>query len=528
MGLKTRPTITSKRMSMPAFLNRRAALSISMASMTIAAAMAVLKYYALSTTVMDLGLYQSVMYSFLRLGEWSRMVTGHVHLFMPLYALLAEAGPALGMTLVLCAQAVLVFLPALWLAPRQPVLAVLYCLQPTVWFNALFDFHFDHLTIPLLLGFYVSAGAGLPLRAMVFALLMAGVKEPYALQTVACGLYLVLRAKHVPHALRTWAGKRTADYNPKLWIAAGATAIVGGIAWYVLSTKVVLPHFTPEHNFSLPEGAFDWLGTGPLDVFRTALLHPGAVVSEIVGNPRKLLLIAVLFSGYLFLPILRPLELLPALPPLAFMLLSQSEPHYGYTTHYTAPIAVALLAATACALPTVTRSFERMRIRPSAVAIVTVSAAVLVHVAAAPSPWAARFWTFGNWQYRYSAYVPDDRDKAARRMIERHAPSDPNITVVAQNSLNWGPLMRRHRVLPFPQGTPASPHADACGEIWVFLDESRPLLLLDRGCNKMGDRCEDASFLNQWQLAVNELRLATPIAQSPEGIAVWKTQRNCE
>jgi|GEM_PF-2032805 len=470
----------------------------------VLAVMACLKYLALHSTVFDLGVFLSNLYSLHEAGQWWRAFLGHAQPLLPVYAQVYRLVPdQAAPLLLLTVQALALALPALWAGRRYGLLAALaYALYFPVWTNALFDFHLDHLLIPILFGFLAAATSGRWRLAVIFGLLPALVKEPHALTTVACGLYLWLVA-----------GRSRAGWGLMLF---------GGLYFYA-ATVWVIPFCTVDAGLGAESGAYAWLGGGPGEAIRTCLTQPGRVLAQMFGVPGKWKYLALLFGGLLFFPFFRPKLLLPALPALALPLLSAQPNYYGWANHYTAGAAGVLFFAF-CEVLGPVRILARQSgagARPVVLAIFL--ALALCHVLLAPSPVSRLFLATDNFAFSVEAYEPTARDAAILSEILRSVPGDRNVAVVSQNTLNWGALAERRDYNSFPLGVFAPhPVRDLSGATWkdfwtfvrtgttpdlpvrrwqagyVLLDLTRPWFVLDRGCDFTGGACRDEATAREF------------------------------
>ena len=155
------------------------------------ALMSSLKYYNLNSTYMDLGMFLNTFHA-IDSGQWSRIFLSHVQPYLFFWSLLYgffswEVAPII----ILAFQATLLALPILWLYRQYGSYpAVAFSLYFPLWYNGLFDFHPDHLAVPLLVAFFLLEKKGKIWSAVTVGMALALVKEIFALQAVLCGLYL--------------------------------------------------------------------------------------------------------------------------------------------------------------------------------------------------------------------------------------------------------------------------------------------------------------------------------------------------
>ncbi|WP_043637809.1 DUF2079 domain-containing protein, partial [Desulfovibrio sp. TomC] len=472
------------------------------------AVMSCLKYLALHSTVFDLGVFLSNLYSLHAAGQWWRAFLGHAQPLLPVYAQVYRLVPDQAAPLVLLTtQALVLALPALLAGRRYGMLAALaYALYFPVWTNALFDFHLDHLLVPILFGFLAAATSGRIVLAVALGLAPALVKEPYALTTVFCGLYL-------------WLCQGRSR--------AGLGLIVFGGLYFYVTTALVIPFCTVDNGLGAQSGAYAWLGGSPGAALTTILTQPGKVLAEVFGVPGKWKYLLFLFGSLLFFPLVRPKLLLPAIPSLGLALLSTNPSYYGWANHYTAGAAGVLFFAFCQVLGPVRILARQSGAGSSRVVFALFGWLVMAHVLLAPSPVSRLFWTTDNFAFSSAAYEPSARDAAILAEILHSIPQDRSVPVVAQNTLNWGALAERLDYNSFPLGV-FTPHPvrDLSGATWadfwtfvrtgqtpnlpvrtweaqyVLLDLTRPWFVLDRGCEFIQGACRDEDVAREFNTMV--------------------------
>jgi len=474
--------------------------------------MSCLKYLALHSTVFDLGVFLSNLHSLHAAGQWWRAFLGHAQPLLPVYAQVYRLVPDQAAPLVLLAsQALVLALPAFLAGRRHGMLAALaYALYFPVWTNGLFDFHLDHLLIPLLYGFLAAATTGRIGLAVVLGLAPALVKEPYALTTIFCGLYLWWIEKHA---------------------RAGLGLILFGALYFYAATVLVVPFCTADSGLGAQSGAYAWLGGGPGSALVTMLTDPGQTLAVVFGVPGKWKYLLFLFGSLLFFPLLRPKLLLPAVPALALALLSTNPSYYGWANHYTAGAAGVLFFIFCQVLGPVRILARQSGAGSNRVIVVIFGLLALAHVMLAPSPVSRLFWASDNFAFSSAAYEPTARDAAILAEILRSVPLDPTVPVVSQNTLNWGSLAERLDYNSFPLGVFAPhPVRDLSGATWadfwtfvrtrqtpnlpirawqpsyVLLDLTRPWFVLDRGCEFVQGACRDEDVAREFNVFVIKAR----------------------
>ncbi|PIQ96155.1 MAG: hypothetical protein COV67_11075, partial [Nitrospinae bacterium CG11_big_fil_rev_8_21_14_0_20_56_8] len=243
---------------------------ITMVTGLILVVMATSKYRSLHTSVYDLGVFFSNLYQISILGIWKGIFVGHVQPFLLIWAFIYGVFPVeFAPYILLSLQSLMLVLPGFWLARQYGILGVLaLVLYFPIWYNALFDFHTDHLVVPLLFWFFLLVEKKQYRLAAVPALTLALVKEPYALQTVACGIFLLICKK---------------EYR------TGTLIALAGIVYFLLCTKVLIPYFSLGGGSEvLGTSAYSWLGSGIFEMMHHVLTSPFAVLKEILWSREKL------------------------------------------------------------------------------------------------------------------------------------------------------------------------------------------------------------------------------------------------
>jgi len=149
--------------------------------------LSVAKYFSLHSTGFDLGIFIWNISN--AIHENGRLFFGHSQPLMIVYSSIYNILPdQLGPPALLILQAFALALPVNWIWKAYgPLPALAYMLNFGVWYNALFDFHFDHLAIPILFIFFLSTERNQHYKAVLAGLFLLLVKEPYAFQIQLTG-----------------------------------------------------------------------------------------------------------------------------------------------------------------------------------------------------------------------------------------------------------------------------------------------------------------------------------------------------
>ncbi|MBT5032407.1 MAG: DUF2079 domain-containing protein [Proteobacteria bacterium] len=368
---------------------------------------------------------------------------------------------------------------------------------------------------------------------MLSATLLIFIKEPFALQTAACGVLMLWAAVH-----RESIWEQPLDQlSRRSLVVGGVWLLSAGLGYFYFATHYLLPYFAIEGWVDAMDGeAFGWLGHGLVEIILTIVTRPYVIAWDIITTSGKLIYLGVVFGMLVFVSLLRPAFLIPALPMLAIAMLSRSPNHYDYNTHYTAGLIIPVIFAFVYGLPQAEKIWEKLIIRMGGmlqylrisailgtgdhrrrIFYVLLFGLILVgHVMLSPSPISRLFWSDKVWTYSWQAYVPTERVAMIKSMIEKYIPADPDISVTTQNQLNYSHLAHRKVYSPFPMGI-AEPQKvmDWSNRTWdglgvflktgykpaaitydryadyVVLDLKRPYFLMDRGCGWIYGKCRD-------------------------------------
>ena len=335
--------------------------------------MALVKYISFHTTFWDLGWQDYIVYNIIPGQSWQFLFRGHAHIFSLFYSFLYKFLPS--PVLLITCQALAIVGAGLLVSGRwtvdggqsldgerwtvdggqkpnrlQTILIILYLLYFPVWYNCLFDFHFEHLFVLFCAIFYwlvigqwsVDGGQNnrrqttdyrLPSKMLVFliCLLCCLVKEVFALSAIMMGVYVIIRRR---------------------WLVCGSLIVVFSLLYFIFIECYAVPYFTVGKEApAIWHNAFGYLGSNMKEVFLNLLTHPWLLITETLSDWRKLLYIIAIFGPFLFIPLLAPLELLPALPQLFISLLSHKDNFYALSSQYTAGLIVSVFVAFIKGLP---------------------------------------------------------------------------------------------------------------------------------------------------------------------------------
>ena len=480
--------------------------------------MPILKYYNLHSSLLDLGLFEAEFFGRKYLDGSNRATLNHFQPILFFYKFIVDLFPVqLIPFILLFLQSFAMSLPILFFRSlsNYVFLALLaYILFFPVWFNLLFDFHFDHLTIVILSAYFLSLNSNRMGLAVFFAITLVTVKEPYALQTSMCGIYMMII---------NWSNNRknisinfANSKNIKVYLY-GLGLFVFGIGYFYLATNYIIPYYSSGKVNWFNSDAFSWMGSSLADIFLYILSHPVQIIIDIVQTPGKFFYLFTLLGALAFIPLLKPGPLIIALPILAISLLSEHEGYFGIGHQYTAGLIAPLLFAFIGGLPRALILWKkftigRFKLRSTWFSPILIIVLIATHISLAPSPIGRVFWSEKIWAYNYKAYIPSKRDSMIKNAISEHIPFNYDVIVSVQNTLNWGPLVQRNNFLVYPYGVNEIRTTkfneqelnsnDSQNKIlvadFVVLDFKRPWFIVDRGCEWYYGKCTNIKVAREF------------------------------
>ena len=468
------------------------------------------KTFSLNSTLLDLGIFESLLYRIGNNHDWQAAFFGHAHWFAFPFGWLYGLLPLpLAPYALVGLQAIILLLPAFWFYKRFGSFAAFaYISYYPLWANAHFDFHFDHLAVPLLLGFYWALLDRRIGWAVLCATLVMFVKEPFALQTAGCGVLLILglfKGKCI------WTTSETPPSNRCLAIG-GIWLIFAGLSYFYFVTNYVASYFDfDDAGLKLGNGPFGWLGNTPNEIIQTIITSPHLILGDIISTPGKLTYLNVVFNLLASISLLRPVFLIPALPLLTISMLSHLPNFYSISNHYTAGLIIPVTIAFVYGLPRAEKIIEWIFVKvciswaaindkytkiypgvlsnlkgpsyslPSLIEsrpgllrkvgitfktiegrnrifyVLLFSWILAGHIWYSPSPISRLFWSDQAWAYNWNSYLPTKRDEMMKEAMKKYVPLDYHVSVTTQNTVNTGHLAHRKIYLPFPLNI-AEPH----------------------------------------------------------------------
>ncbi len=223
-------------------------------------------------------------------------------------------------------------------------LSIAYLLYPVTIFASLFDFNPSTLAVPFLLGsVYFARAQKLAWFVACIAIVMA-CRDASSLTIIFLGIWLLGFEKRY---------------------RAGAIAIVVGVAWFLLTTKVIAPMFTLPGTVNTADSviirSYGYLGGSIPELLKNFFLRPdlwlGHVLTPSTFKYLTVLLVPLAWG-------LSPRHLAPligAAPTLAMNILAEEEAFRALKYFYDLPILVFMFVALISAMQAQKTWFKRGR-----------------------------------------------------------------------------------------------------------------------------------------------------------------------
>jgi len=410
--------------------------------------LSILKYFSLHSTFFDLGIFENVVWRIAFNGDYYLISFGHFQPILLFYSLAYKIFPS-PITLLLL-QTITIGIGSYplykiskkYLKGNLPLLVILaYFLYPGVEYGNLFDFHTDHLFMTLMLfGFYFLEENKIK-GLIIVSILCLFIKEPLILSLFMFGFYIVIKRRY---------------YKSGIFI------IILSAVVFISATYLFIPYFTKGTSYY--NIAFSKLGTSIPDILKNIILNPKLLITEFFSDWKKQLFIFSIFAPVMFIALLSPLELLPVLPVTFIGIITQIPNYYMVRSHYFASIVPGLFIAFIYGL----KKLQKVKKLPFYLIIWI----IVINMILSPSPISLTFWSKTNFSYSRNAYIITKRDKMIKEALRKYIPSDAEVVVSTQNSLNYSLLAQRRWYLPFPE---AMERAD-----FVVIDLKKPLTVGDK------------------------------------------------
>ncbi len=189
-----------------------------------------------------------------------------------------------------------------------------YLLYPVVFNVNLFDFHPEVMALPALLAAVWFARQAKIAWFAISIIFILGCKAVLSLTIAGMGVWLIFFEKRR---------------------LCGAIALGTGIAWFLISSQVIIPLFSGKEAASV--GRYSYLGNSILEIAQNLILKPGIVLEKIFSVENLFYLILLLLPVIWGLSFAGITPLVGAIPCVALNLLADYQPQKDLVNQYSLP-----------------------------------------------------------------------------------------------------------------------------------------------------------------------------------------------
>ena len=186
-------------------------------------------------------------------------------------------------------------------------------------------------------------------------------------------------------------------------------------------------------------------------IFIASNLHH--ILLETLTNPDKIKYLIYIFGALGFISFLKPSPLLVLFPILAINLFFPNKLYYGHTNHYTAGLIAPMIIAFSEGLPIAHQYWKKLKFSAQSFTPITLLCLFSLHIFISPSPIGRHFYLNKSKLNYSSTYKLEERNEWIKSKVIKFIPSDPNIILSVQNSINLRHLVQRKNIFVFPDGT---------------------------------------------------------------------------
>jgi uncharacterized membrane protein len=199
--------------------------------------------------------------------------------------------------------------------PHARAIALMYLLYPLVFNLNLFDFHPEVIALPLMITAIWAARARRIVAFTLCIVVSLGCRDALSITIAALGLWLILFEKRRIY---------------------GAIALFLGIAWLLIATQWLIPHFRPAGVESVVRYAY--LGNSVPEIVLNLVLKPQLILGRIFSIESLFYILLLLVPMGWGISWRQLTYLLPALPTLIINLLSELSLQRDLLHQYSLPV----------------------------------------------------------------------------------------------------------------------------------------------------------------------------------------------
>ncbi|MCF6149647.1 MAG: DUF2079 domain-containing protein [Candidatus Kuenenia sp.] len=407
--------------------------------------MSCLRYLSYHSTIADLGFYENRIWQIAFNYRFEYLINGHFSPIFLIHACFYKVFPsALTLLILQTVTIALSSIPIYLISVRNLrnnklslAVVVIFFLFPAVEYNNLFDFHPDHAFIPLILFCFYFLETNRNGWFFFTAVLAMLIKEPYLLAVAALGLYTMIRHR---------------------WHKTGLCISLLSIMLFFAHVKIILPHYCGGINpvIEAQGGSYSYLGSGISGMLKTLILSPLVVIKAFISL-KKVLFVYVLLVPLLFIPMISPIPLACAIPPLAIQLLSAAPLHYAINNQYSASMVPFVFLSFIYGLKKLVhcnfmhQNLRKFRIlqKPEIIIVGVLIVSLYFNIMTGASPFSYLFWNYKKIINPHSLnnYLVSRHDKAIQHAVDV---IPDGASVCAQNSVYASRMAKRDTFYVFP------------------------------------------------------------------------------
>lgn len=390
------------------------------------------KLYHFNYVLFDSGLYVNKLYkiaqdSSMQNKIYLALISGHFQPVLLLYSAIFEYLPY-PQYILYALQSIFIasgIFPLFYLGMYKTgdfrisiLISIIYLVYPLTSFNDILGFNPDHLVLPSLLFAFYFAETKKYTYLCVSLIIISLTSEPWVPLICFFGVYLVLGFK------KNLIG---------IFISIIALIYFLVIYYYVLRLAG-----SGDSGYILSELNSPYANLIKFDL--------SAIISDL--NIRKLFYLYFIFVPLLFIPILRPLYLIVAIPEIAKSLLSSEPLHYAVEGHYT-------LGLIGCLFAAFVSGIQLIRVRYGynvalKLTILSLCVTFLFSILHSCFPWSKDFWSSSsNGDFNIQNYLGSERSDSLAK-IDNYFLNVPNEAKVQISNSAYFSSIAKKNLLIFP------------------------------------------------------------------------------
>jgi uncharacterized membrane protein len=464
-----------------------------------------LRYYNLNSNIADMGFVLNKI--FLSCSDYSYVLKNHVQpiivLFLPF---ICKIDSGLTPYILLSFQSLIIFLTILFIYFKvDKTTAIVSTLYWQLWQLTLLDFHFDIIAIPVLITFFYFLNKNKIIIACLSLILLLTIKEPYILQSVFGGLYIIFYGLNKKYKLP--------------YLIYGTSIVLISICYFL----VVINYLIPEYDNIIPGsyGPYSWLGNNYLEALKYIIGDPFLVFLYMFNSSEKIVYLFIIFGSIGFIPLLNPSTLFVATPILLASLLSSLSNYYSYTTHYVSGLIPVLIYS----FYKSTKKLSKIKLpkiyfmKINGVNIIYLLIPLLFFVYFSSFPISRLFYSNKIFEYNFGVYIPSIRNETIKNGLIKYIGNNVNEIISVQNSVNYKTIYERNKFYLFPHGL----LDDKNKADYVVIDTKRPIFIVDTGCDSLYGKCKNKEIENDYYSSIDKLeKLGFKTIYSYDGFSIYK------